>query len=99
MKKTRGSKQKKKTGRGSIAIIVILLLIVMSLQTYRLYNKNQEYIAEEEELQKKLEEETERQQELKEYEEQLGSDEYTEKEAHNKLGMLYDNEIIYKEED
>ncbi|MCR5271832.1 MAG: septum formation initiator family protein [Lachnospiraceae bacterium] len=98
MKKNSRTK-KRKTGRGSIAVIVILLLVVMSVQTFRLYNKNQDYIAEEEELQRQLEEETERQQELSDYEENLDSDEYTEKEAHNKLGMLYDNETIYREED
>lgn len=98
MKKT-GKRQKKSSGKGSIAIIVILLLVVLSFQTMRLYNKNKEYIAKEEELQKQLDEETERQKELGEYEDSLDSNEYTEKEAHNKLGMLYDNEIIYKEED
>jgi len=95
----KNSKKKKKgTGRGSIAIIVSLLLIVMSYQCVKLYNKNQDYIAKEEQLRQELEAETARHDELENYEQNLDSDEYTEKEAHTKLGMLYENETVYREE-
>jgi len=90
-------KKKKSTGRGSIAIIVTLLLIVMTVQTMRLYEKNQDYIAKQEQLQQEYDAELARKEALENQESNLDSQEFTEKEAHTKLGMLYDNETIYRE--
>jgi len=90
-------RKKNKAGEASIACIVMLLLIVMSTQIVRLYNKNQEYIARETELKEQLEEETERQAQISDYEEYIGSKEYIEDTAKSKLGLVYDNEIIFKE--
>ena len=81
----------------SIACIVIFLLVFMLVQIVRLYHKNQEYVAREEELSGQLLQETERSDYLKEYEEYIGSREYVEDTAKSKLGLVYDNEIIFKE--
>ncbi|MBO5371187.1 MAG: septum formation initiator family protein [Lachnospiraceae bacterium] len=88
----------KSTGRLSIVCIVVILLAVMSIQIARLHEKNQEYIAREQELIEQLEEETERRDEIAEYEEYVGSQEYVEDTAKSKLGLVYENEIIFKEE-
>lgn len=93
-----GKKKKNRAGRGSIACIVIFLLAVMSFQIMRLHNKNQEYIAKEAELLEQLEEETERRDEIADYEKYIGSQEYVEDTAKSKLGLVYENEIIFKEE-
>ncbi len=50
-----------------------------------------------EQLQAQLDEEKEREEELKQKEDYVGSKEYIEDEAKAKLGMAYDNEIIFKE--
>lgn len=94
---SRYRKKKNRAGRASIACIVVLLLAVMSVQIVRLYYKNQEYIAREAELLEQLEEETERQDQISEYETYIGSQEYVEDTAKSKLGLIYDNEIIFKE--
>lgn len=90
-------RRKKEAGRMSIACIVIILLLFMSVQIVKLYHKKQEYVAREEELTEQLLEETERSDHLKEYEEYIGSREYVENTAKSKLGLVYDNEIIFKE--
>ena len=69
----------------------------MSVQIVKLYYKNQEYIAREMELTSQLEEETKRSEQLFEYEAYIGSQEYVEDAAKSKLGLVYDNEIIFKE--
>ncbi len=90
-------KKKNRAGRLSIACIVIFLLAVMSVQIMRLYEKNQEYIAKEAVLNEQLEDETERRDEIADYEKYIGSQEYVEDTAKSKLGLVYDNEIIFKE--
>lgn len=89
--------KKKKTGRASIFCIVIFLLAVMGIQIIKLYNKDQEYTAREMELTQQLEQETKRQEQIKDYEEYIGSKDYVEDTAKSKLGLVYDNEIIFKE--
>lgn len=81
----------------SITCIVLILLAVMSIQILRLYEKDQAYIAREEELTEQMEEELLRQDELSDYEEYIGSRDYVEDTAKSKLGLVYDNEIIFKE--
>ena len=90
-------KKKNGTGKASIACIVIFLLAVMSVQIVHLYGKNQEYIAREAELNQQLEDETERQNQIAEYQQYIGSQDYVEDTAKSKLGLVYDNEIIFKE--
>ena len=94
---SRYRKRKERAGRGSIACIVIFLLVIMSVQIVKLYQKNQEYISRETELTEQLGEETERFEQLTEYEEYIGSREYVEDAAKSKLGLVYENEIIFKE--
>ncbi len=93
----RYQKKKNKTGRASIACIVVVLLLFMSVQIIKLYHKNQEYIAREAALTEQFEQETERADRLSDYEKYIGSQEYVEDTAKSKLGMVYDNEIIFKE--
>lgn len=94
---SRYRKKKNKSGRASIACIVVVLLLFMSIQIVKLYQKDQEYIAREEGLTEEFEMETERAEQLSDYEKYIGSQEYVEDTAKSKLGMVYDNEIIFKE--
>ena len=91
------NRTKKKTGRLSIACIVIFLLAFMSVQIIRLYQKDREYTARERALTTQLKEEKKRSEQLSDYEAYIGSQEYVEDTAKSKLGMVYDHEIIFKE--
>ena len=74
-----------------------MLLIVMSIQIVNLNQKNQGYVAQEESLNEQLEGETQRQSELEEYEKYTQTQEYIEDTAKSKLGLVYNNEIVFKE--
>jgi cell division protein DivIC len=97
------SRQRNKRRRGagtvSIGIVVLLFLAVMAVQIYRVKQKDDSYGERLEELQAQLEDETERGSEIDALEEYMKSDEYIEDTAKSKLGLAYDNEIIFKETD
>ena len=61
------------------------------------HQKDQEYMQQEASLQKQLEEETARGEQLSSYETYTKSQQYVEDTAKSKLGLAYDNEIIFKE--
>lgn len=82
-----------------ISLIAMLLLGVMTVQNLSLYSKRQSYQAREEELQIQLESEEQRQIEMEEYKEYVTTEEYIEQTAKSKLGLVYPNEIIFKEKE
>jgi len=86
-----------RVGKICIGIILIVFVAVMTVQINKVYQKDQEKIAEEQELREQLEYELLRQEELKEYEEYINSSEYVEDIAESKLGLLYENQIIFRE--
>lgn len=93
--KTRRRK-KRRSDKVGVGIIVLALLVAFSVQIIRLKNKNDEYAKEEAAIQKQYEEETQRKQELEELEEYMKSPKYIEDLAKSKLGLAFENEIIFK---
>ena len=90
----RRKKNNNRAGKLCIGMIVIAFVAVMSVQIIRVYQKDQEYM---QSLQKQLEEETARGEQLSSYETYTKSQQYVEDTAKSKLGLAYDNEIIFKE--
>lgn len=88
-----------RVGKICIGIILIVFVAVMSVQINKVYQKDQEKIAQEQELREQLQHELDRQEALKEYQEYIESTEYVEDIAESKLGLLYDNQIIFREGD
>ncbi|MBQ8278860.1 MAG: septum formation initiator family protein [Roseburia sp.] len=86
-----------RVGKICISLILIIFVAVMAVQINKVYKKDQEMISREAELRMLLEDELERQEELKEYQEYIESTEYVEDVAESKLGLLYDNQIIFRE--
>ena len=86
---------KKKSGTLSISIIVIAFLVIMTVQVVQLKQKESAYAAQKAELEK----ETERAEEIEGLQQYMQSDKYIEDIAKSKLGLAYDNEIIFKEKD
>lgn len=87
--------------RGSvfaISAVVLLLFVVVSMSSISLRTKEAEYQAQEEELKQQLKEEEARTEEIKELGEYVGTDEYVEDVAKEKLGLIHENEIILKAE-
>ena len=67
------------------------------VQLLALNRKYQSYKAREAQLTEELQAQKEKKQDLKDYEKYTKTKEYTESRARSKLGLLYDNEIIFKE--
>ncbi len=94
------SKKKKKKARQSryVGIIVLFLIVVMGVQMANLYHKNSEYEEREAALEAELLEQQARQEELAAYEAYTQTEEYKENVSRTKLGLVRDNEIIFREE-
>ena len=92
--------KRKKSGNSagtmSILFIVIVFVIVMSIQIYKLKEKDALLAEREQNLMQQLTEEMQREEELKELDLYTRSMEYI-KDMANKLGLVYENEIIFKE--
>jgi cell division protein FtsB len=100
-KKRKQVRRRKKTATGRIYVAVVMLFMigVMTVQIVRLYDKNEELKKKEENLQSQLDAAEEKSQQLKEQEEYVGTDEYIENEASQKLGLTHDNWIIFKQKE
>lgn len=81
-----------------VTVVVLVFMAVMSLQIYRVKQKNDEYAARENELKKEYEAETQRETELNDLEKYMNSSEYIEDVAESKLGLTYENQIVFKEQ-
>lgn len=85
-------------GTVSILFIVIIFLIVMSVQIYKLNEKDKLLSERETTLEQQLADEEAREKELEDLDIYTKSAEYI-KEMANKLGLVFENEIIFKESD
>lgn len=88
---------KKNKRKWYIPVATIIIVGVLGFQLFSLYAKLSGYRAQEEKLTQELEEAKVTEQELVEYEAYTKSDEYIRNTARNKLGLVGENEIIFKE--
>lgn len=80
----------------AISIIVGLLLVVISVDSKSLMEKEKTLSQKQEELTAQLEYEENRTEELEEFEKYTKTKKYAEEMAKKKLGLVHDNEIIFK---
>lgn len=76
--------------------VLVFLSVVLAAGSVKLYTKNQQYKAQEEELEAQIKQEEERAEEVKEYQEYVKTDEYIKETAEDKLDLVDPNEIIFK---
>lgn len=94
-------KRRRRSNRGAIlgiSGIVAVLLIGMTVQSQEISAKNAAYADQKAELENQIEEEKARTEEIAELEAYMQSQEYVEKVAKDKLGLVYEDEIIFKPE-
>lgn len=82
----------------AIASVIIVLVATLSVASISLHAKNKEYMAQEAELEAQIQAEANRAEEIDELEEYVGTDEYVEDVAKEKLGLVYPNEILFEAE-
>ena len=97
-------RQKRRASRGNrigmagIAVVVLTLLAVLLVQSHRLENKNTAYAGQVTELEQQIAEQEARAEELEKLPEYTQSQEYIEKMAREKFGLVYPDEVIFRAE-
>lgn len=93
----RKKRKQKKPSRRYIVFILGFLVVVLTLQTVNLYKKRADYQAQEAILTEELEKQQAKQEELEQFEQYVQTQEYIESTAKDKLGLVYENEIIFRQ--
>lgn len=97
----RRQRNRVKTKKGKWIVVMVALILCASLYVgqVNLSKKSSVLSAKKAKLTSEIELEKERKQELDNQETYMQTDEYTEKVAREKLGMVKDNEILFKAKD
>jgi len=95
----RRSRNENRLGMSMAALAIFMMVVVVGINSYSLKQKQETYMAREQELLKQIEEQMNRTEELKELEVYTKTKKYAEEVAKDKLGLVYENEIIFKETD
>lgn len=91
-------KRQNRLGMFCVTMVVVMLMVVIMFKSYELKQKYDSYVEQEQKLQAQIDEERERTKELEEYEKYTKTDKFVEEYAKEKLGLVYDNEILFKSE-
>jgi len=81
-----------------VTLAVLMILIVVSVKSIDLKEKIAAYAAKEEQLLRRIEAEESRALEIEEYRKYTQTKKYVEEVAKDKLGLVYQGEILFKEE-
>lgn len=81
-----------------ISGVIVMLAVVLAVGSMSLREKNERYKAQQAELETQLEEQKARSEEIEALEEYVGTDEYVEDVAKEKLGLVNPNEILFQAE-
>ena len=87
---------KKRTGIGLIAVVVLLICVVVAYRRIDLENERDKLQLKVEKLEKQMREQEERTTEIKNFTAYVQTKKYIEEIARDKLGLVYEDEIILK---
>ncbi|MDE7016427.1 MAG: septum formation initiator family protein [Lachnospiraceae bacterium] len=91
-------KRQNKTGMLLVTTVVLMMLIVVTIKSVELQGKKEAYLLREAELQEEIAAEKVRTEEIEEYGKYTQTKKYVEELAKDKLGLVYEGEIIFKDE-
>ncbi len=94
----RGRKRQNKMGMFLVTTVVIMMLAVVFLNSIQLRAKQAEYKARQEQLQAEIDAENERAEEIENFKKYTKTKAYIEEVAKDKLGLVYEGEIIFETE-
>lgn len=92
-------KRQNRFGMFLVSIAVIMMLVVVAFKSVELRDKKEAYHQKELALKEQIEAEEERAVEIEEYEKYTQTKKYIEEVARDKLGLVYEGEILFKDED
>ena len=81
-----------------VTLVVLMILVVVSVKSSDLRKQQQFYCAKEQQLEKEIAKEDARTEEIEEYRRYTQTKKYVEEVAKDKLGLVYEDEILFKEE-
>lgn len=81
-----------------VTLCVLMMTVVVGVSSIDLKAKQKKYAAQEQALDQQIEEELARTEDLQEYEKYTRTDAFVEEMAKDKLGLVYDGEIIFRSE-
>ena len=93
--------RKKRQNKASmilVTIVVLMMLIVVTVKSIELQGKREAYALREAELREEIAAEEARTEEIEEYGKYTQTKKYVEEVAKDKLGLVYEGEIIFKDE-
>lgn len=85
-------------GMAAIAAVVMVLLVGLLVQSQRLSAQNTRYAEQKTVLEQQIKDEEMRAGEIENLKDYVNSEEYIEKIARDKLGLVYKDEILFKAE-
>ncbi len=91
-------KHQNRMGMFLVTTVVLMMLLVVTVKSVELREKRATYMAKEEALQQEIESEEARSEDIAEYEKYTQTKKYVEEVAKEKLGLVYQGEIIFKDE-
>ena len=92
-------KKQNRFGMFLVMTVVIMLLLVVTIKSVELRAKEAAYNTQEATLEEQVAQEEARTTELEEYKKYTQTKKYAEEVAKDKLGLVYEGEIIFKSED
>lgn len=98
-RKRKSARHKSYAGSVSIVVIILLLLGTISIKCIELKSKNESLKKQEAALEEKIQQETVREKEIEELSKYVQTKQYAEEVAKEQLGMVYPDEIIFKEKE
>lgn len=81
-----------------MTLVLLMMLVVVGIKSIELREKKAYYAKREDELALQIEQEEKRAEEIKEYETYTQTKKYIEEVARDKLGLVYEGEILFKDE-
>lgn len=92
-------KQKQNTmGIFLVSLVLLMMLVVVGIKSIELREKKEYYAQREAELAQQIEAEQQRAEEIAEFETYTQTKKYIEEVARDKLGLVYEGEILFKDE-
>lgn len=91
--------KKRRTGIGTIVVVVLLICSIVSFKRFSLDLEREQSEKRRNEVRTAIKEEQERTDEIDNYKAYVQTKKYVEEIAREKLGLVYEDEIIFKSED
>ncbi|MCI8521656.1 MAG: septum formation initiator family protein [Lachnospiraceae bacterium] len=91
-------KRQNRMGMLLVTTVVLMMLLVVTVKSVELRERRSTYMAREEALLQEIEAEQARTEEIEEYGKYTQTKKFVEEVAKEKLGLVYEGEIIFKDE-